>query len=323
MLRRLLIGCGVLSLIVMMAPAVMAQENHHPNEVIYDATVAPLIVPTGSDFAPDPGEEKSADKAGINTYIDVTENIQAGVLTPFYRFSPKFAMKAHVPIIWNMTRNFGGSDINASGLGDITFDGEYTHPLATPGTRLRFAASVKLANGDDENTVEDDSGFPVDMPLGTGTTDYVLRGQYAKSTPKKGLLFALMYRKPSPTETVSVVGSVTQTTKDTASNQIVASAFGRKRINPSWWAHMGLSIMMLGDGEKITQYSDGTPDFDWGANRAGTLIDIFPGVSYALGKFNPFLGLRLPLSTSFDNTRGTDRNVAFIFQFSYRPDSMN
>lgn len=246
-------------------------------------------------------------------------------MSPFYRFSPKFAMKAHVPIIWDLTATFGTEDLSTSGLGDVTLDGEYVHALKTPGTQLRFSASVKLPTGDDENTVKDSSDFEWGLPLGTGTTDYVLRGQYAKATPKRGLLFGVLYRKNSPTETIyDVGGGNTQTDKDTAPNQLVLSAFGRHRASPKWWLHMGVSILKQGDGEFITQYSDGTPDFDWGANRAGTLIDIYPGVSYALGKFNPYLGVRLPLKTSYDNdTFDTERKMSFIFQFSYRPESLN
>jgi len=329
MLRRMLIGFGIVSLIAMAAPAVMAQEGHHDGENQFDTTVAPLVVPAAGDFLPSTGDEddegtgaeKSADKVGVNTYVDMTETMKAGVLTPFYRFSPKFAMKAHVPIIWDMTRNFGGDDLSASGLGDVTVDAEYTRPLATPGTLLRFSASVKLPTGDDEKTVKDDGGFEWAMPLGTGTTDYVLKGQYARATPKRGLLFGLLYRKNSPTETVI---SSTQTIKDTASNQIIASAFGRHRASRSWWVHMGATFMKLGNGERVSEYSDGTPAFDHGADRAGTLLDIFPGVSYALGKFNPFIGVRIPLKTSYDNdTRSTDRDTAIIFQFSYSPDRMN
>ncbi len=330
MLRKMLIVFGILSLCAPIALAQTGEEDHHANEVIYDATVAPLVVPSSVDFVPDPSEDesgdgtgasKSADKVGVSTYFDVTENVKAGVLTPFYRFSPKFAMKAHVPLIWDMTRNFGGEDVSASGLGDVTLDGEYTRALSTPGTLLRFSASVKLPTGDDEKTVEDEFGTAWNMPLGTGTTDYVVKGQYAKSTPKKGMLFNLMYRKNSPVE--SVITTV-ETIKDTASNQIVASAFGRKRVSKSWWLHLGASVMKLGDGKRISEYSDGRDDFDYEANRAGTLMDIFPGISYALGQFNPFLGLRIPVSTSFDNEfRGDERDTAIIFQFSYRPDSLN
>jgi hypothetical protein len=152
MLSRTLIVFGVLSMIVLAAPAVMAQEDYHSHDTELDNTVAPLVVPASGDFLPETGEddeegsgaEKSGEKVGVNTYVDVSEHMKAGVVTPFYRFSPKFAMKAHVPIIWNMTRSFFGTDVTAKGLGDITLDGEYTHALSSPGALLRFSASVKL-----------------------------------------------------------------------------------------------------------------------------------------------------------------------------------
>lgn len=332
----MLITVGVLTLFAL-ATVAQAQAQHdydnHGEDPQNNVTTLPLVVPTSGDFLSDPSDEedgedggeadKGASKVGIDTYIDVNERIKAGVLTPSYRFSPKFAMKAHVPLIWDMTATFGGEDISARGLGDVTLDGEYVHALKTPGTLLRFSASVKLPTGDDENKVEDSSGFEWGMPLGTGTTDYTVRGQYAKATPKRGLLFGVLYRKNSPvSETFDVGGGNTQTEKNTAPNQIVLSAFGRHRVSPKWWVHMGASVLKQGDGERITEYSDGSPDFDWGANRAGTLIDIYPGISYALGKFNPFLGVRLPVKTSYDNdTFDTERKVSFIFQFSYRPEN--
>ncbi|MBU0742685.1 hypothetical protein KKG45_06615 [bacterium] len=333
-ISKLVIGSGILSMLMIAAPAVMAQEGEygHDHGDAFDTTTAPLTVPSAVDFAPVPGDgddetgedgEKDAAGAGISTYVDVTENMKAGVLTPFYRFSPMFAMKAHVPLIFDRTLNYFGYDASASGLGDITLDAEYTKPLAAPGTQLRFAASVKLPTGNEEKTVEDDTGFEYAVPLGTGTTDYILRGQYAKSTPKRGLLFGLMYRKNSPVESVFDYGTYTATTKTTNASQIVGSVFGRHRASRSWWLHMGATIVKLGDGKSETEFSDGSPTVDNGANMAGTLIDLFPGVSYALGKFNPFVGVRIPVATSYDNEfRDDKRDTSIIFQFSYRPESM-
>jgi len=332
MLHRLLIVIGVLSMFTGFAMA-QEEQDHHGEDPQNAVTSYRLLTPSAGDFLTVPDEDggedgdgagKSANKVGINAYVDVNERIKAGVLTPFYRFSPKFAMKAHVPIIWDLSGTYGGEELSTSGLGDVTLDGEYTHALNSPGAVLRFSASVKLPTGDDENTVEDDGGFEWVMPLGTGTTDYVVRGQFAKACPKRGLLIGAMYRKNSPTETSSTLGSVTETIKDTAPNQIVLSAFGRQRVSRSWWLHLGASMLKQGDGERITEYSDGSPEFDWGANRAGTLVDIYPGVSYALGMFNPYLGVRLPVATSYDNDSFDDeREVSFIFQFSYRPESLN
>ena len=339
MSRRVLLVFGILALMAV-APVAMAQygEEHDHGELVYDATVAPLVVPTSGDFLLETGETgeddaaagddsgKSADKVGLNTYIDVTENMKAGVLTPFYRFSPKFAGKAHVPLIWSRKMNYPGFEAEGKGLGDITLDGEYTHALATPGALLRFSGSVTLPTGDDENVDTDEYGSEYAVPLGSGTTSYTLKGQYAKSTPKRGLLFGLMYRKNSPSESSVTYGSpaVTQTTKVTAASQIVGSAFARQRVSRNWYVHLGATAMKLGSGKSETEYSDGTPTVDNGADMGGTLLDIYPGVSYALGKFNPFLGVRIPVSTSWDNEfRSDERDTSFIFQFSYRPESLN
>jgi hypothetical protein len=310
----------------------MAQESEpdHHSANVYDTTVAPLLFPTTEDFAPyegveAPESEKVAGGAGLSTFIDVSEELKAGVLTPFYRFSPQLAFKAHVPIIWDRTLTYFDEEVSGGGLGDITLDAEYTRKLGSPGTHLRFSGSVKLPTGDDEKTVEGDDGLEYALPLGTGTTDFVLKGQYARSTASMGLVAGLMYRKNSPSESIQDWGGGdTATTETTNASQLIASAFARKRAGQSWWVHLGLSAMVLGDGKRVTEYSDGSPTFDWEANMGGTLVDVFPGVSYALGKLNPYLGMRIPLSTSYDNEfRDEERDLSVIFQFSYRPESLS
>lgn len=133
-----------------------------------------------------------------------------------------------------------------------------------------------------------------------------------------------MYRLNSPTESVIDYGTYTATTKVTSANQIIGSAFGRQRVSHDWYVHLGAAVMKLGDGKSETEYSNGTPMVDNGANMAGTLVDLFPGISYALGKFNPYLGVRIPVATSWDNEfRSDERDTSIIFQFSYRPESLN
>ena len=329
-LRLGTLGTLVFVLTFMVASTAMAQEESHHSANIYDTTVAPLIFPTVDDYATfDGAEAPGADKviggAGISTYVDVSEEMKAGVLTPFYRYSPMLAFKAHVPIIWDRTLTYFDQEVSGGGLGDITLDAEYTKILGTPGTHLRFSGSVKLPTGDEEKTVEGDDGLEYGVPLGTGTTDFVLKGQYARSTREMGLVAGLLYRKNSPYESVQDWGGGDiQTTKTTSASQFIASAFARKRVGEKWWAHLGLTGVMLGDGKKETEYSDGTPTFDWGANMGGTLLDIYPGVSYALGKLNPYLGMRIPVATSYDNEfRDDERDISFVFQFSYRPESLS
>ena len=77
---------------------------------------------------------------------------------------------------------------SASGLGDIALEGEFTRSFATASQLMRFQASVKMPTGDHENEVEHE-GNQVKVPLGTGSWDVMLRGQYTRSTERFGLLF--------------------------------------------------------------------------------------------------------------------------------------
>lgn len=334
-LGRVMVFIGVAVMLTVVAPHALAQyeeENHDHGEVLYDTTTGRVIQPgagafeTGDEEDGDgEGGDKAAGGAGINGYVDVNEDMKAGVLTPFYRFSPAFAVKAHVPLIWDRTlRYFGDTTASASGLGDVVVDADYTRHLSAPGTLLRFTGSVKLATGDEEKMVDDSNDIERNVPLGTGTTDFIVKGQYLKSTPKRGLLFGLMYRKNSPYETSQDNGANVVTTKTTGGNQIAAMAFGRTRANEKFWLHMGVSVMKLGKGKVEVSNSDGSPGSESDLEHGGTLIDIFPGVSYALGPLSPYLGVRIPLGTSFDDEfRYDKRNTSIIFQFSYSPESMS
>ena len=306
------------------------EESHHHDDTFFDTTVGPLILPTTDDFvalddtdggtSADPGQVTTG--VGIATYIDVSDQMKSGVVTPSYRFSPKLALKAHVPLIFSRTLTYWAGDASASGLGDITLDGTYTHFLGSGNALLRFSGSVKLPTGDDEATDEID-GTEFVVPLGTGTTDFLVKGQYAKTTPSFGFLGTLMYRKNSPSESYQDWGYVQVTNKVTAANELVASAFARKRVAQKWSVNLGLAMAFMGDGESLTEYSDGTPTDDWEANMGGTLVDLFPGLSYDLGKVKPYLGVRIPLATSYDNDlRDDERDMSFIFQFSYRPEKL-
>ncbi len=304
-------------------------ETHSHGDTFFDTTVGPLILPTTDDFVAidDAGgtpadPDKVAPGVAISTYIDVSDKMKSGVLTPSYRFSPKLALKAHVPLIFSRTLTYWAGDASAGGLGDITLDGTYTHYLGQGNALLRFSGSVKLPTGDEEATDEVD-GTEFYVPLGTGTTDFLLKGQYAKTTPSFGFLGTLMFRKNSPNETIQDWGYVQATNKVTAANELLASAFARKRMGQKWWLNLGVGVAFMGDGESITEYSDGSPTDDWEANMGGTLVDLFPGVSYSMGKLSPYLGVRLPVATSYDNDlRDDDRDISVIFQFSYRPEKM-
>lgn len=320
----------VLVLVLLLAPVVTAQaqegEEGHSHDPYQDPTLAPVVLPAADDFvaADKAGGLAGGDaaaKVGVSGYVEVSTDQKSGLLTPFYRLNPNLSLKARVPLIFDRTMHFFGTDASASGLGDVSVDAQYER-AAGPGAVWRVMASVKLPTGDDEN-VEEVDGFEYGVPLGTGTTDILARGQYAKSTPELGWVAGLLFRKNGGLESVYDYGAFQATTTATSGNQIIGSFFARKRVSPQWWLHLGASVAMLGDGTSKTEYSDSTPTDEFDLETAGTLMDLYPGISYALGSLQPFLGARIPISTSYDNEfASTDRDAAFIFQFSYNPDRL-
>lgn len=310
---------GLALVIVMTAGAVRAQEGEGEGGDPYkDPTMAPLIVPTADEFAPAPdaGADKALTGVGVGGYFEVTGDQKAGLLTPSYRFSPAFVLKARVPLIFERTLHYFGTDASAGGLGDVVLDAEYARPLSAPGSVVRLQLSAKLPTGDEEKM---DGVYAV--PLGTGTLDLIGRAQYARSTPTHGLLASLLYRKNTPNETITDLGGGdTRTFEVTGADQIVATVFGRKLVGAKWWLNLGLGATLLGDGKSKTTWSDGSPGSEADLQMGGTLVDLYPGVGYALGSLSPFLGLRVPVVTDYDNEFADDeRDVAVVFQFSWRP----
>ena len=313
-----------LALVILMTAGMAwgQQEEGEGHDPYMDPTMAPLIVPTADEFPPAPapdaavGADKSMMGVGVGGYFEVTGDQKAGLLTPSYRFSPAFVLKARVPLIFERTLQYWGTEASAGGLGDVVLDAEYARPLSDPGAVVRLQLSAKLPTGDEEKM---DGIYAV--PLGTGTLDLIGRAQYARSTPTNGLLASLLYRKNTPYETITDLGGGnTRTFEVTSADQLVATVFGRKLVGAKWWLNLGLGATLLGDGKSKTTWSDGSPGSETDLQMGGTLVDLYPGVGYALGSLSPFLGLRVPVVTDYDNEFADDeRDIAVVFQFSWRP----
>ncbi len=323
------IGVGVVVLMMVVSGSALAQtagefsQDGDDDAQAFDITVAPLIIPTADDFAApqDQGTAAAAGQMGISAYVDVTSDISSGVLTPFYRVSRALAFKAHVPLIFNSTRHYFGFDAEASGIGDITLDAEYTKRMKRG--ELRFQGSVKLPTGDETKTDTDEFDTEWPVPLGTGGTDLLVRGQYAWSSVNTGIIASALYRLNSSNEIVTDFGLSTLTSDVTNGNLGVASLFARRRMGGKWWLNLGASTMITGEGTVETSWSDGTPGGEVSLDQGGTLVDLFPGISYDLGVIKPFVGARVPVVTSYDNEfRDDNRDTAFILQISYRPSSL-
>ncbi len=316
---KTLLALIALAVIVTAPVAVLAQEEGHDHDPYADPTAAPMIVPTTSDFAPpadDPGVMPDRGDMGLSSYIEFSDTQKSGLLTPYYHLTPMLVLKARVPLILSKTVNFWGTEGKASGLGDVTVAAEYTKFLGD-GAVFGFEGSVKLPTGDEE---KEDNGIAV--PLGTGTMDFFGKARYAKAAPDFDWVGSVVFRRNSGYDYEPSWDNLAVIT-NTSGNQIIGSVFARKRAGDKWWLHLGASANMISDGSSKTEYSDGRDTIESDVESGGTVIDLYPGVSYALGKLNPFLGVRLPISTSWNNEFASDeRDMAFIFQFTYRPERM-
>jgi len=336
--KRLLSVSIILSLLLI-AGTVLAQnpDDEHDSLNLPDPSVAPLVVPDVGEFPAAPatretgtygegegeGDLLQPDGFGAASFFEVTSDQQSGVVAPYYRFKRRLALKVHVPIIFSKTYHFFGTDVDASGLGDMTVDGEYVWPLHIRRGQLRTQFSVKLPTGDDTKTTSE-GGFDYITPLGTGTTDIIARTTFTKAWRDFDLLLGGFYRTNSAADRTTQYGTVTTTTSTTAGDVIVGSAFARYRIAPRWWLHMGAALSILGDGDgKSTTHdtSDGsTSTSSWTMDTSGTQLDIFPGIAYEMGPLTPFIGARIPVSTSYDNSAiGDSRDASLIVQVSYSP----
>ena len=328
--RNLFVLFLALILVTSVSSVALAQHDDVHNDEDYSTT--PLVQPTVEDFAPLPIPEVGEDgkpitesPMGVNGYFEMSEQLKVFSLTPNYRFSEKFALKARLPYIMERTRTYWNGEESSSGLGDIGLEGEFTHQFSSPSKLLRVQGTVKLPTGDNENMVGDDD---VKIPLGTGSVDMMLRGQYTQSSQKFGLLASALFRMnasgESVFETINPDGSVasTETVNQTNGNEFVASVFGRHVVGNGIWLNLGASVMMTGDGEATYQSNDFDPTTS-DLIQTSTLLDIYPGVSYRFGPITPYLGARIPLSTSYDNEfLAEQRDTVYIFQLTYRPFAM-
>jgi len=316
----------------------LAQEPHgHEGDTVdplVDPTFMTTLIPMAGDFAPvpdDPAVDSGTVPApvGVASYFEVTDDQQVAVISPSYQFNDWLQAKVRLPYIFKQTYHHFGTDATASGLGDITVDAVYSRPVGAAGALLRLQASAKLPTGDDEKV--DDDGFAT--PLGSGTVDILARGQYARSTAKTGLLASVFYRKNGSNESIvewidsnDPTHIQTTTTTITAASQFVASVFARRKVSEKLWVHLGASGTMLGDGKSEWSLVDTQGPNNSTENsleQGGTLLDLFPGLSYSLGKISPYLGVRIPLATSWDNELLLEeRETAIILQFSYRPEKL-
>lgn len=327
----------ILVFVLLLLPALsglaLAQDGHGGEEgpVFFDPVVAPLVQPDLDDFiADDPSLDPAAPTGSVSVaaYTEVSDKLSVISLAPRLRLTDHLRARVRVPWILERKLDYFGQEATGSGLGDLSVDLSYRRVLDAGRQRLEFTASVKLPTGDDENV--DDNDNPV--PLGTGTVDLLARGVYARQTRNVGLLVSALYRHNTGNEVITESPSadpsqmVRYTTTTTNANQFVGAAFGRYRASEKLWVHLGAAITMTGSGESETETDDpvgGTSTSSFDLEQGSTLLDLFPGVSYSLGLVQPYLGLRIPVATSYDSDfLLEERDTAVVLQITYSPTRM-
>ena len=165
-----------------------------------------------------------------------------------------------------------------------------------------------------------DEGFI--LPLGTGSFDFLGRAQYAVAMPQADLLCAILFRKNGANKNEVDYGGGPTTEELTNGNQLVLSAFARRTMVGPWGLHFGATFARSGDGEFAwSNDSGGSGSSD--LLQKGNFLDLFPGLSYAIGPINPYFAIRLPVLTSYDNEYADDnRDWALLFQVSYSPEGL-
>jgi len=324
----------VLLLVVFSQQALAQHDEFHGEEgpVVFDPAMAPMVQPELDDFIADDPAADPADVAGplsMAAYTEVSDKLSVISVAPRFRLTRDLRIRVRLPWVLQRKLEYFEHEATASGLGDISADLSYRRRLGDGRQRLAFTGSVKLPTGDDENV--DDDGYSV--PLGTGSVDLIARGQYARRTQTVGLLVSALYRLNTANEVITEWPSsdptqmVRMTTRTTNANQFVGAAFGRYRASEKLWVHLGAAITVTGSGETETETVDPvtgtTTSGPFDLEQGSTLLDFFPGVSYSLGLVQPYLGLRIPVATSYDNEFVEEsRDTAVVLQVTYSPTRM-
>jgi hypothetical protein len=305
-----------------------------------DPTYSFILVPPVGELMPPsadvPGEEgldatgESAVETGrpgigVESLFEVSSHQKSFVLGPYYRFGKRVWLKARLPIIFERTMTYFDAKPSASGLGDLSLQVDYAWPMHA-NTHLRTRLDVAVPTGDSEKT---DGQYLV--PLGTGAWGFSLGGQYSRQTSRSGYLANLAVRMNTANSvTVQYVNAsavlATITNDITNAPSLALSLFGWRSLTPKLAVHVGASMLAVGDGEtKFSRQDAAGPATagSYGNGQSMVVLDLYPGVTYKLGPLNPFLGVRVPVVSSYDVERDReDRDLAVILQFTYQPGRM-
>jgi hypothetical protein len=302
------------------------------NRFILVPPVEELMPPAAATFGEKDGDggegagETWRDGVGVTSLFEVSRQQRCFVLGPFYRAAERLWLKARMPVIFERTLTYYDAQPSASGLGDLSLQVDYAWPLRAAKTQLRTRLDVVVPTGDSEKM---DGEYLV--PLGTGAWGFSLGGQYSRQTPRWGCLANLAVRRNTANSlTVQYVQAdtvlATVANDITNASSLALSLFAWRSVGPKLAAHLGTSLLVVGDGTTEFSRRDAAGAVSTGSYGNGqgmVVIDLYPGVTYRLGRLNPFLGVRIPVVSSYDVERDReDRGVAAILQFTYQPGRM-
>lgn len=305
-----------------------------------DPTYSFILVPPVEELMPPPAADTGRLDAGadglavetwrpsfgVESLFEVSEHQSCFVVGPYYRARQRLWLKARLPVIFSRTLTYYDAEASASGLGDLSLQADYVWPLGAKNAGLRTRLDVVVPTGDSEHQ---DGDYLV--PLGTGAWGFSLGGQYSRQTPQTGFLANLSARMNTANSmTVQHVQAdtvlATITNDVTNAPSLALSLFGWKSVTSKLAAHLGASLLLVGDGETAFSRRDAdgsVTEGSYGNGQGMTVLDLYPGVTYRLGPLNPFLGVRVPLVSSYAEERDReDRDVAVILQFTYQPGRM-
>ncbi len=306
-----------------------------------DPTYSFILVPPVEELMPPPSADAGAKDGalgspdaetwrpgfGVESLFEVSDHQTCFVLGPYYRVKERLWLKARLPLIFERTMTYYDAEPSASGLGDLSLQVDYAWPMPAKTTSLRTRLDVVVPTGDSEKM---DGDYLV--PLGTGAWGFSLGGQYARQTSRSGFLANLAVRlNTANSMTVQHVQAdtvlATITNDITNAPSLAVSLFGWRSLTPKLAAHLGTSLLVAGDGETEFSQRDAAgvvTEGSYGNGQGMVVLDLYPGVTYRLGPLNPFLGVRVPLVSSYDVERDReDRDVAVILQFTYQPGRMH
>ena len=263
---------------------------------------------------------------GVTSLFEVSQRQKCFVLGPFYRATERLWLKARLPLIFERTLTYYDAEASAAGLGDLSLQADYAWRPRAAKDHLRTRLDVVVPTGDSEKM----DGEHL-VPLGTGAWGFSLGGQYARQRSNWGCLANLAVRRNTANGlTVQYMQAdtvlATVASDITNASSVALSLFAWRSVTPRLAAHLGTSLLVVGDGKTEFSRRDAAgavTEGSYGNGQGMAVLDLYPGVTYRVGRLNPFLGVRIPVISSYDVERDReDREVAVLLQFTYQPGRM-